>query len=430
MSTITGNIFRGISQYGIRILESNNLVIDGNIFTDSNSENISELGSIAISLNRYTDGSDAFYSKNNLISNNGFNNINISVYSELRESDVNIKIIGNIYNNVNYEYYFNENAGDTTNVFKLDHKETIQNIEDRDLLGYYSMTSRSCDDLGCKILDGSKNNNDLTISGISAPTFEDGKYHSLGTGSGYLVGETILDGSEEFTMIVTADLDQFSSAALISLNDADYKPRWGIEKPSDNIFTFYTGNTTNTYQFESPVLITPSGGERTYAVVYSGSNKNNYVKMYMNGELMFFDNTSEGILPSVDLTGITSLHIGNIGDRTDLIWNGTIDEVLIYNRTLDDREIEAIYQKKYNTIQDSKLDRESGGTIYGNLDMNGNEIRNVSNINITNILNLNPISTAPTNLVEGNIYFDSDLHKPCYYNSTTWVTFDGTGTCS
>ncbi len=62
--------------------------------------------------------------------------------------------------------------------------------------------------------------------------------------------------------------------------------------------------------------------------------------------------------------------------------------------------------------------------------MNGNEIRNVSNINITNILNLNPISTAPTNLVEGNIYFDSDLHKPCYYNSTTWVTFDGTGTCS
>mgnify|MGYP005849814713 CR=1 FL=1 len=51
-------------------------------------------------------------------------------------------------------------------------------------------------------------------------------------------------------------------------------------------------------------------------------------------------------------------------------------------------------------------------------------------LHVNDTLMLEPILTAPSSPEEGWIYFDSDLHKPCYYNSTDWVQFDGGGTCS
>ncbi|MDD9954300.1 MAG: hypothetical protein OXR66_08265 [Candidatus Woesearchaeota archaeon] len=51
-------------------------------------------------------------------------------------------------------------------------------------------------------------------------------------------------------------------------------------------------------------------------------------------------------------------------------------------------------------------------------------------LHINDVMRLEPRSSAPSSPGEGDIYFDSDEHKPCYYNSTDWVTFDDSATCS
>jgi hypothetical protein len=51
-------------------------------------------------------------------------------------------------------------------------------------------------------------------------------------------------------------------------------------------------------------------------------------------------------------------------------------------------------------------------------------------LHINDTLRLEPRSAAPSSPAEGDIYFDSDLHMPCYYNSSDWLTFDGSTICS
>jgi len=51
-------------------------------------------------------------------------------------------------------------------------------------------------------------------------------------------------------------------------------------------------------------------------------------------------------------------------------------------------------------------------------------------LHINDVMRVEPRSAAPSSPAEGDIYFDADLHKPCYYNSTAWVTFDDSTTCS
>jgi hypothetical protein len=58
--------------------------------------------------------------------------------------------------------------------------------------------------------------------------------------------------------------------------------------------------------------------------------------------------------------------------------------------------------------------------------INGN--LTVDDTTISDVLKLTPKSSAPAGAVEGLIYFNNVTHKPCYYNSTDWVAFDG-GSC-
>lgn len=44
-------------------------------------------------------------------------------------------------------------------------------------------------------------------------------------------------------------------------------------------------------------------------------------------------------------------------------------------------------------------------------------------VNITHLIMTS--SNKPGSPLEGTIYYDASIHKPCYYNSTDWVTFSG-----
>ena len=51
-------------------------------------------------------------------------------------------------------------------------------------------------------------------------------------------------------------------------------------------------------------------------------------------------------------------------------------------------------------------------------------------LHINSTMRLQPVSARPNTNLTGEIYFDSDLFSPCYYNSTMWVTFDGSAICN
>ena len=51
-------------------------------------------------------------------------------------------------------------------------------------------------------------------------------------------------------------------------------------------------------------------------------------------------------------------------------------------------------------------------------------------LHVKDTLRLEPRSEPPADAAPGDIYFDGDLNKPCYFNAAEWVTFDGEETCS
>lgn len=53
----------------------------------------------------------------------------------------------------------------------------------------------------------------------------------------------------------------------------------------------------------------------------------------------------------------------------------------------------------------------------------------VTSITASDFLKITPRATPPT-AQEGVFYYDSDLHEPCYYNSTQWVGISSGGVCS
>jgi hypothetical protein len=59
-----------------------------------------------------------------------------------------------------------------------------------------------------------------------------------------------------------------------------------------------------------------------------------------------------------------------------------------------------------------------------------NTIAPARNLHVNDTMRLQPRSAAPSSAAEGDMYYDSDIHALCVYNSTAWVATAGSGTCA
>ncbi|MFC1705070.1 LamG domain-containing protein, partial [Nanoarchaeota archaeon] len=84
------------------------------------------------------------------------------------------------------------------------------------------------------------------------------------------------------------------------------------------------------------------------AVVCDGSNSNNLE--------LFIDGVSKGTITMAN-SKQTIRRIGSRGQTNDHMWNGTIDDVLIFNRSLSAAEIEKIYQNGLSSLAEEETSK-------------------------------------------------------------------------
>lgn len=195
------------------------------------------------------------------------------------------------------------------------------------------------------VYDFSGNGNNGTCSGASCPTF---------TTSGKLNGAFTFDGNSDYVNVsndTSLDLVNFTVATWIKSNiDQDGTDRVIVSHGVNYILQFDHSNVdfqgavafrvggSTWYNSDGPVTISKDTWH--YAVgVYDGT----FLRFYLDG----IEATNRNIGSVTSETG-NDLHIGSDLGLTQY-FNGTIDEVAIWNRSLSASEIKTIYnrQSKY-----------------------------------------------------------------------------------
>ena len=167
--------------------------------------------------------------------------------------------------------------------------------------------------------------------------------------------------------------------------------------------------------FHSTSALTPSKWYHVVAVA-DGSN----AKIFIDGT----ENGVQSIRGNFTDDGNNLL----IGGYSGYYFNGTIDEVKIFNRSLTAQEIRAEYLLGLASHDASgnyvKKASSTTQVIKGNITFDSG-----SSVTFNDWINLKPRDSPPASPSEGDLYVDTS-HALCYYNSTAWERINSVGTCS
>lgn len=189
-----------------------------------------------------------------------------------------------------------------------------------------------------KIYDSSKSANDGAWYGHTRPNWTSGKY-----GSGLL-----FDGVNDYVDVGNAiQPDYFTIGAWVMTAELPFSPWAFIASNNDGI-----DNSFELQGFEDQsylrLVVATTGSDN---IISSAIQKDTWVyvvatfdgttmKIYLNGKL---DNSKVHGTPGAIIKSGNPLYIGWRPAKDHASWNGTIDEVRIYNRTLSADEVRALY---------------------------------------------------------------------------------------
>lgn len=328
---------------------------------------------------------------------------------DLDSTCINNSFIGNIVKGytvgvINYPTDGNNFVFDTA-TSQSDY-EYYKNIFSNEVVGYWSLDSYS----GTNVLDGGVNSIDGTAYG--GYTFENGYISLDGSDGSYL--EFPFDDSmnitDELTVSFWVKVSESKDTARILMMGKDEDWQFSYENDSTKI-EFRVENSSGTSKGNSAEDLVLN----TWYHIVGTYDSDGLTQIYKNGQMI---DDSTGISGKLKVTG-TSLTFGK-GDNSDRYFNGSIDEVVIFNDFLSQDEIKNLYYKKY-LGQESYLNRE-GGTVYGDVNISGNLLVNGNAITSFNdYVYLESIDDLPTcvdgfmNLAINTTYF---LLEPITTNCT------------
>lgn len=245
-----------------------------------------------------------------------------------------------------------------------------KNVSNTGLMGWWSF------DEGTSTIahDVSGNKKDGTLTNFASPPWVTGKYGKAIT----------FDGVDDYVGV--GNMGAFPTQGTISfwMNPA-------VVENYRNPFTTNLNGTNAGIRFEEYTTVAPYGGfnvvigndggtyagvtylpssvlipNRWYHVILAWNTGTNTITGYLNGSLAF--NTSHSLWP----TTMPSVAIGN-GFSAARYWQGKMDEVRIYNRTLSAQEAMTLYSQGALTIGHTQTDKITSGLI-GMWSFNGSDM--------------------------------------------------------
>ncbi|MBU1111315.1 MAG: LamG domain-containing protein, partial [Nanoarchaeota archaeon] len=270
---------------------------------------------------------------------------NLTVYNQ-STSDPNGDPVKNIYN-----WYMNDSSltilnmpfeGGSNSTFTKDYSPYGNNGT---VIGAVWNSSGGYDDTGAYEFNGS-NNNFVNITNHSSLNFD------LTNGNGFSV-------EARFRSLDSTVVDYLLIKGVAGVGNSYYS----IVKYSGNILEYRIGNGSNVLINEGITLVNDSEWHQVVLIVNSTE-----VKAYIDGQEDMSQTTP--ISGIVGTSGHLSIGASNSGTQS---WNGTIDEVRIWNRSLSEQQVIALYNNQSNVIvsQETNLGEVWNATVTpndGNLD--------------------------------------------------------------
>jgi len=125
--------------------------------------------------------------------------------------------------------------------------------------------------------------------------------------------------------------------AVLAFNGADTSGRFGFGFSSSNTFEFYISNGSSLYQNTSVSSISYQDNVwHNFIVVVNGTS----IKLYVDGNTTPIANLTSTVLGT---TSSDSLFIGKFGAYPGVYFNGSIDQVRIFNKALNSTEVETLW---------------------------------------------------------------------------------------
>jgi concanavalin A-like lectin/glucanase superfamily protein/uncharacterized protein DUF2341 len=231
------------------------------------------------------------------------------------------------------------------------------------LVGYWKMDETSWDGSADEVIDSSGNaNHGIAVGATAPPTTDTGKFGNGGS----------FDGSEDYVTIdqnFKNTLNSFTASQWIkanetdgsrpiyhSLNGEEHYPRAYILDGKIRFQFRDTDMTTYTITTDD-VVISPDIWHHVTTLYNANTNK---AFIYVNGTLI--KNTK---FPATTLNGSSSYDL-KIGQSNDLggAFDGTLDEVRIYNRALTPTEVQDLYNWAPGPVGHWKMDEKTGSSAY------------------------------------------------------------------
>jgi hypothetical protein len=222
------------------------------------------------------------------------------------------------------------------------------------LVGFWKFDENT----GTNVSDSSGNGNHGTASGM---TWTDGKYNGAGSFDGVddytSINNNGLDLSKSITICVDVMRNNTAGYHTIIAKGDSYYTGYKIRIAGDKI-AFYT--FTSTDYLASATSIINDGLWHNIICVYDKDAGSNNRKIYVDG-LLDTQNTETGEM----LTNTQNLLIG---EWAGWMFDGEIDNVMLYNRALSESEIKQIY---YDSLNNLKLKTNSNTGYSDEIDESG-----------------------------------------------------------
>ena len=229
-------------------------------------------------------------------------------------------------------------AADVTTLYNETVATASTNItlEVPSLVAYYKMNDAT-DETGS--YDGTPTNVNFNVAGKFGNAGEfNGSSSSIDTN--YPWAFTSIYSISFWAKTSTINTRQIMTGVLAS-SGANASGRFGFGFTSSNTFEFYIANGSSFYQNTSVSSISYQDNQwHNYIVVVNGTS----IKLYVDGNTTPIANLTSTVLGT---TSSDSLFIGKFGAYPGVYFNGSIDQVRIFDKAITANEVTTLYNEVY-----------------------------------------------------------------------------------
>jgi hypothetical protein len=173
---------------------------------------------------------------------------------------------------------------------------------------------------------------------------------------------------------------------------------------------FGNGNCSNN---GSPLIWGPRNAVRNnvWNMITVSINSQGEIYQYINGEMSYYNAVGQNFIPCNN--SLSTLRFGKHWNNDPEWFNGKLDDIAIYNRTLTSHEITQLYTSTVSSP--STLEDTTSNVGIGTATPK-------RKLHVNDVMRLEPRDTSPANPAKGDIYFDGVINKIRYYNGTSWIS--------